>query len=106
MVEHERRSRQRFPTHLPIVITTTNGAIRGVARDVSSGGVFFYVDDWPLQDTAIEFKMLLPSEITFSESERVVCRGRVVRMEAGTNTGRTGIAVAIDRIDRYELCQS
>jgi hypothetical protein len=103
MVEHERRARQRFPTHVPIVITTIYGAIRGVARDVSSGGVFFYVDDWPPQDTAIEFKILLPSEITFSESERVVCRGRVVRIEPDTNARRTGIAVTIDS---YELCQS
>ena len=101
MVEHERRARQRFPTHQPIIITTVHGAIRGVARDVSAGGGFFYVDDWPAQDTAIEFKMLLPSEITFSESECAVCRGRVVRIESGTNAGKTGIAVTIDS---YELC--
>jgi hypothetical protein len=75
--------------------------MRGVARDVSSGGVFFYVDDWPLPDPAIELTMLMPSEITFSESMPAVCRGRVVRVEAGTNAGRLGIAA---KIDSYKMC--
>jgi len=99
MLEHERRARQRFPNHLPIVINTRYGKMRGVARDVSSGGVFFYVDDWPLPDPAIELTMLMPSEITFSESMPAVCQGRVVRVEAGT--GRLGIAATIDS---YKMC--
>ena len=96
-LEHDRRARQRFPNHLPIIIITTYGEIRGVTRDLSSGDVFFYVDDWPLPVSASELTMLVPSEITFSGSVRAVCRGRVVRVEAGTNAGRLGVAATFSR---------
>jgi hypothetical protein len=47
----------------------------------------------------LEFNMLMPSELTFGEGTGAVCRGKVVRTEAGTN-GRRGIAA---RIESYEL---
>jgi len=95
----ERRAKQRFALRLPIVITAVGGEIHAVTHDVSSGGVFFYADDWPLEDSVVEFNMLMPPELTLSESTGAVCRGKVVRTEAGTN-GRRGIAA---RIENYQL---
>jgi len=95
----ERRAQQRFALRLPVVITAGGSEIHAVTQDVSSGGVLFYADKWPPKDSAVEFSLLMPAELTLSESTSTVCRGRVVRMEAGTN-GRMGIAA---RIESYEL---
>jgi hypothetical protein len=95
--QDERRKKQRFPLELPVVVSLNRGSeIRGVSRDVSSAGVFFYVDDWPLAASSIQFKMILPREITQSENMRAACIGRVVRVERGSETARTGIAATID----------
>jgi hypothetical protein len=107
----ERRARRRFPIHVPILISGSPrvGEIRGFTRDISSAGVFFHVDDWPLKDPAIEFKMMSPAEITtdlplslatlLTEGTRAVCRGRVVRVEAGPKRAKTGVAATIDSYD-------
>ena len=65
----------------------------GTTRDVSSCGVFFYVDAWPERLSQIEFALM------FSESTRVSCRGRVVRVEELVATGKTGVATTIDSHD-------
>jgi hypothetical protein len=101
MQEQERRVKQRFLVHLPIVITAapTRGEIQGVTRDVSANGVFFYPNHWPSGLQSIAFKMILPEEITGSESIRVTCKGTVVRLEL-TPESRMGVAATIDS---YEL---
>jgi hypothetical protein len=94
--EDERRKKQRFPLKLPVVVSLEASEIRGVSRDVSSAGVFFYVDYWPPGVSSIEFKMILPREITQSENMRALCRGRVVRVEVGSEAEQTGVAATID----------
>ena len=97
MQEHERREKQRFPVQLPIVITSpsTGSEIQGVTRDVSGKGVFFYPKSWPSGLSSIVFKMILPSEVTGTESTRVRCEGTVVRLEL-TAESSTGVAATID----------
>jgi len=96
MQDRERRAKRRFPTHLPIFTTRTPppGEIQGVTRDVSSGGVFFYVSDWPLKETSIEFKIGLPLGTIPAKNVSAICKGRVVRVEMKGR--RTGIAATID----------
>jgi PilZ domain len=95
--EDERRKKQRFPLKLPVIVSFEGGSeIRGVSRDVSSVGVFFYVDYWPPGVSIIEFKMILPREITQSDNMRALCTGRVVRVEMGSETTQTGVAATID----------
>ncbi|HYY68419.1 MAG TPA: PilZ domain-containing protein [Terriglobales bacterium] len=96
-MQQERRAKQRFPVQVPIVVTgaPTGGEIQGVTRDVSSKGVFFYPKQWSSTLSAITFKMILPAEITGTESTRVACKGTVVRLEEGPG-GRTGVAATID----------
>ena len=92
---HERRAKSRFPMELPIVISPSAALpeMAGTTRDVSSCGVFFYVDAWPERLSQIEFALM------FSESTRVSCRGCVVRVEELVATGKTGVAATIDSHD-------
>lgn len=62
---------------------------------MSSSGVFFYVDNWPLKKSAIEFEISLPADIMLAK--RVRASGTVVRVESEPKSGRTGIAAAIHR---------
>ena len=96
----EKRGTRRFALHLPISVTfLDNGTyeVTGRTRDVSSRGVFFYVNSDIQEGAAIEFVMTLPTEITLTEPIRVRCSGKVVRVDkTGTEQG---VAVAIDKYD-------
>jgi hypothetical protein len=46
----------------------------------------------------IEFTLTLPPEITLTESIRVRCKGRVVRVEDGPDA-RIGVGAIIDQYD-------
>lgn len=96
----ERRRKLRFPVQLPIVVLPSGeriDEIRGVTRDVSTRGVFFYVSgEWQLEEASIEFRIFLPEELVLAKNRRAVCRGRVFRVERGLPVNRTGIAATID----------
>ncbi len=95
MHPQDRRGRQRFPIELPIVVTHNPGPdIQGVTENMSAEGVFFYARDWPHELSSIAFKMIFPKEITGTESVRVICKGKVVRLVEGLQ--RTGVAATID----------
>jgi len=48
------------------------------------------------QGSQIGFTLTLPPEITLTESIRVQCKGRVVRVEDTAADGRVGVAAVID----------
>lgn len=96
----EKRSTRRFSLELPVTIKYANNAateLTAVARDVSSRGVFMYLDAEFAEGTTLEFVMTLPREITLADPIRVQCTGRVLRVE--TQDRRRGIAVSIDKYD-------
>ena len=66
-----------------------------VTKDVSARGVYIYLDSEVAQDTPIEFTLTLPPEITMTQSIRVHCKGKVVRVDRDL-PGRVGIAAMID----------
>src|SRR6476661_813191 len=77
----EKRSTRRFSFVLPISVKfLANGPLQiaGHTRDVSSRGVFMYLEREIEAGTSIEFVMTLPPEITLSQSMRVRCVGRVL----------------------------
>lgn len=96
----EKRSVRRFAFDLPTSVKFLNDAqceITGHTRNVSSRGVFMYLDAELAEGTGIEFIMTLPPEVTLGNPVRVRCRGRVLRVEA---RGREqGAAVAIESYD-------
>lgn len=94
----EKRSTRRFSLELPITVNypaTGASQMQAQSRDVSSRGVFMYVDaDFP-EGAAIEFIMTLPREITLAEPINVRCAGRVLRRE--NKDHRQGVAVSIEK---------
>lgn len=96
----EKRGNRRFSFNLPVEIKfLDNGTyeVTGHTRDVSSRGVFFYVQSGIQEGAPIEFMMTLPPEITLAGPIRVRCSGKVVRVEQ--NGQEQGVAVAIDKYD-------
>jgi predicted lipoprotein len=99
----EKRSTRRFLLELPITIKYAGNAaaeLSAQTRDVSSRGVFMYVNSEFAEGAEVEFVMTLPHEVTLAESIRVRCTGRVLRVESREH--RQGVAVSIDNYDFME----
>jgi hypothetical protein len=96
----DKRSTRRFSLDLPISVKFLNNDSReqaGHTRDVSSRGVFMYLDTEIAAGAAIVFVMTLPTEITLSDPIRVRCAGRVLRVDKSGQ--EQGVAVTIDKYD-------
>lgn len=96
----EKRSTRRFAFDLPISVKFLDNNRRELAghtRDVSSRGVFMYLDTEIVAGAVIEFVMILPPEITLSAPIRVRCIGRVLRVDRSAQ--EQGVAVTIDTYD-------
>ena len=68
-------------------------------RDVSARGICFHVDSAMEQGAPIGFTLTLPPEITLTESIRVQCKGRVVRVEDDTADGKMVVAAVIEEYE-------
>ena len=99
--EKEKRSTRRFPLRLPLTVRCGENADEHAAqtRDVSARGVCFFVDSAIQAGSSIDFTLTLPPEITLTESIRVRCKGRVVRVEGGTAAGKMAVAAVIDEYE-------
>jgi hypothetical protein len=96
----EKRSTRRFSLELPISVKFVNNGRResaGHTRNVSSRGVFMYLDTEINEGAPIEFVMTLPTEVTLAEPIRVRCTGKVLRVTHAEQ--EQGVAVAIDQYD-------
>lgn len=96
----EKRSTRRFSLELPISVRFVNNGRResaGHTRDVSSRGVFMYLNTELSEGAPIEFVMTLPPEVTLAEPIRVRCTGKVLRVTRAEQ--EQGVAVAIDKYD-------
>jgi hypothetical protein len=99
--QSEQRRTRRFAMQLPVTVKLPKGDVDSVAaqtKDVSARGVFFYLDSDVKEGSNIEFVLTLPPEITLTESIKVKCTGKVVRVDQGTGS-QVGIAAAIDQYD-------
>jgi hypothetical protein len=97
----EQRATRRFSLRLPVTIKFTNGQLaeaQAQTRDVSARGVFFFMDSKIEEGSTIEFTLTLPPEITLTESIRVRCRGKVVRVDQGAGA-KVGIGAVIEQYD-------
>lgn len=97
----EQRSSRRFSLKLPVSIRYADGQAKEVpaeTRDVSAQGVFFYAGSQLAEGARVEFTLTLPPEITLTESIRVRCQGRVVRIDEEVKP-RIGIAAIIEQYD-------
>jgi len=98
----ERRGEQRFPLRLPVVVKSMHGGVQeesSLTRDVSARGAFFYLEAKLAEGTPIELILTLPAEITLTESIRVRCKGKVVRVVGTLGGGKMGVAAVIEQYD-------
>jgi hypothetical protein len=99
----ERRKAQRFAFSLPVAVRSPNGEFAqetALSHDVSSMGIFFFMAQSPPAGERIEFVVTLPPEVTLTDSMRVDCRGRVVRVVPQQGT-RYGVGVTIDGYNSF-----
>lgn len=94
----ERRGTRRFSLRLPVAVQLPDqpDPIQAHTKDVSARGVYFFVHEAIEEGVPLEFLLTLPPEITLTESIRVRCRGRAIRVERGGASGKTGVAAVID----------
>jgi PilZ domain-containing protein len=99
MTPDERRTAPRFPMRLPMRVKFFNERPHEEStftRDVSSSGVFFYLDGYiqnhPGEQEAIEFTLTLPLTSALAQEIRVRYTGQVVRVE-NLADGKLGVAV-------------
>ena len=102
MTDVERRERRRFSMSLPVTVHVNDEAgteIRGLTRDVSSGGAFIFLQAQQFAPCeSVELTLELPPEITLVGALKVRCRARVLRVERSAD-GVIGIGVQISGFD-------
>ena len=99
--EKDKRATRRFALRLPVSVRYGDGSQEHAAqtRDVSARGICFYVDSAIQAGSALDFTLTLPPEITLTESIRVRCKGRVVRVESGGANSKMAVAAVIDEYE-------
>jgi hypothetical protein len=99
--DNDKRTVRRFALRLPVSVRYGENGEEHAAqtRDVSARGICFYVDSAIQAGSPINFTLTLPPEITLTESIRVRCKGRVVRVEGGTPANKLAVAAVIDEYE-------
>ena len=97
----EKRAARRFALRVPVSVNRDNNGASESAqiRDVSARGICFYVNSAMAQGSPIGFTLTLPPEITLTESIRVQCKGRVVRVENASADGKVTVAAVIEEYE-------
>ncbi len=98
--QQEKRAARRFALRVPVTIEPGENERQTVQlRDVSARGICFYLDTAVAQGSSIGFTLTLPPEITLTESIRVQCKGRVVRVEDARDDGKLAVAAVIEEYE-------
>jgi hypothetical protein len=100
--QQEKRAARRFPLRLPVTVNHGEDAKLqdvGQLRDVSARGICFYVQSTISEGSNIGFTLTLPPEITLTESIRVQCKGRVLRVENSRPDGQLAVAAVIEEYE-------
>jgi hypothetical protein len=100
--QQDKRATRRFALRLPVAVSYAENGTRektAQTRDVSARGICFYVDSAIAAGSPIEFTLTLPPEITLTESIRVRCKGKVVRVDEGAADGKVAVAAVIDEYE-------
>ena len=100
----EKRAARRFALRVPVTVNRSpeaqnNNNEVAQLRDVSARGICFYLNNAIDKDSPIGFTLTLPPEITLTESIRVQCKGRVVRVENGRADGKIAVAAVIEEYE-------
>lgn len=100
--QEEKRAARRFALRVPVSVgrgENSNFSEAAQLRDVSARGVCLYLDSPIEKGSPLGFTLTLPPEITLTESIRVQCKGRVVRIEGSSGTGKIAVAAVIEEYE-------
>jgi hypothetical protein len=100
--QQEKRAARRFALRIPVSIArgeNSNHNESAQLRDVSARGISLYLDTPMAQGSPIGFTLTLPPEITLTESIRVQCKGRVVRIDGTNEDGKMAVAAVIEEYE-------
>jgi PilZ domain len=100
--QQEKRAARRFALRIPVAVARgeeTNYGESAEVRDVSARGISLYLDSPIEQGSPIGFTLTLPPEITLTESIRVQCKGRIVRIEDNSDGGKLAVAAVIEEYE-------
>jgi hypothetical protein len=98
----EKRAARRFALRIPVSVARGESLEHNEPaqlRDVSARGISLYLDSVIENGSPLSFTLTLPPEITLTESIRVQCKGRIVRVENHTNTGKMAVAAVIEEYE-------
>lgn len=97
-VQHERRAGQRFDYQVPISlkICGQEREEQGFTQNLSARGAFFFTDCPLVEGAMIQLTVLMPAEITLTQSMRVRCRGKVLRVVHPDSGNRIGVAAQLE----------
>src|SRR6202451_4013521 len=98
----EKRAARRFALRIPVSVArgeNSNHSESAQLRDVSARGICLYLDSPIEEGSPIGFTLTLPPEITLTESIRVQCKGRVVRIDGAANNGKLAVAAVIEEYE-------
>jgi hypothetical protein len=91
----EVRCAVRFPLALPVLLSSGEGEIAAVTRNVSASGVVFEMDSPVQTGLEIHFSLRMPGAVLGTPHDVLVhCQGRVVR--CSINQGHYLAAATID----------
>lgn len=99
-VKEQRRS-QRFRLALPVTLLRgSRGEVNkaGESRNLSSSGIYFVVGEAVELGSHLEFLVMLPDEISLSGSVKLLCKGKVTRVEQQEES-LVGVAATIERYE-------
>ena len=100
--QQEKRSARRFALRIPVSVSRGEKMEQSESaqlRDVSARGICLYLDSPIEEGSPIGFTLTLPPEITLTESIRVQCKGRVVRIDGAANNGKLAVAAVIEEYE-------
>lgn len=97
--QQEKRGARRFPLRVPLTVDHDEVMQEAELRDVSARGICFFLQAAVTQGSMIGFTLTLPPEITLTESIRVQCKGRVVRVDRAGSDGRLAVAAVIEEYE-------
>jgi uncharacterized protein (TIGR02266 family) len=90
----ERRRSERAPVTVRIEYSTVDALFSDFTRNINEGGIFVETEEAIPLEEKVELKLRLPGS-----PEVVHARGRVVRIEPGSETSPAGIAIEFDQLD-------
>ncbi len=99
--QQEVRCAVRFPLALPVVLSTEEGDVAALTRNISASGVLFTLDRTLAVGQDVRFSMRMPHAILGTPHDVLVqCTGRVVRCSSSPNEH-----LAAATIDEYQFVE-